>query len=42
VVPDPAYYGLWFVLAAAIVAIWGARTMTTADEVPHPPLPTDA
>ena len=42
VVPDPAYYGLWFVLAAAIVAIWGAKTMTTADEVPHPPLPTDA
>ncbi|MFC7096397.1 type II CAAX endopeptidase family protein [Halobaculum marinum] len=41
VVPDPAYYGLWFVLAAAIVAIWGAKTMTAADEVPHPPLPTD-
>jgi membrane protease YdiL (CAAX protease family) len=42
VVPDPAYYGLWFVLAAAIVVIWGAKTMTTADELPHPPLPTDA
>ena len=39
VVPDPAYYALWFVLAGAIVAIWGAKTMTAADEVPHPPLP---
>lgn len=38
VVPDPHYYGLWFVLAAAIVAIWGAKTMTRGDEVPHPPL----
>ncbi|MDT3435964.1 type II CAAX endopeptidase family protein [Haloarcula sp. 1CSR25-25] len=42
VVPDPFYYGLWFVLAGAIVATWGAKTMTTADEVPHPPLPSDA
>ncbi|SFR56910.1 CAAX protease self-immunity [Halogeometricum rufum] len=40
VVPDPAYYGLWFVLAAVIVAVWGRRTMTGADEVPHPPLPS--
>ncbi|GGC55804.1 CPBP family intramembrane metalloprotease [Haloferax sulfurifontis] len=39
VVPDPAYYGLWFVLAGAIVAIWGAKTMTADDDVPHPPLP---
>ncbi|GAB6862482.1 hypothetical protein JCM17092_25710 [Haloplanus litoreus] len=23
-------------------AIWGAETVTTADEVPHPPLPSDA
>ena len=42
VAPDPLYYGLWFVLAGAIVAIWGAKTMTAADEVPHPPLPSDA
>ena len=40
VVPDPAYYGLWFVLAGVIVAVWGAKTMTAAPEVPHPPLPT--
>jgi membrane protease YdiL (CAAX protease family) len=40
VVPDPIYYGLWFVLAGAIIAIWGAKTMTAADEVPHPPLPS--
>ncbi len=42
VAPDLLYYGLWFVLAAAIVATWGAKTMTAAPEVPHPPLPTDA
>ena len=41
VVPDIPYYALWFVLAGVIVAIWGAETMTTADEVPHPPLPAD-
>ncbi len=40
VVPDPAYYALWFVLAGLIVAIWGTQTMTNADEVPHPPLPS--
>jgi hypothetical protein len=40
VAPDSLYYGLWFVLAVAIVAIWGAKTMTAADEVPHPPLPS--
>jgi hypothetical protein len=40
VVPDIPYYGLWFVLAGAIVAIWGAKTMTADDEVPHPPLPS--
>lgn len=39
VVSDPAYYFLWFVLAGAIVAIWGRKTMMGADEVPHPPLP---
>ncbi|WP_080506223.1 CPBP family intramembrane glutamic endopeptidase [Halorubrum aidingense] len=40
VVPDIPYYTLWFVLAGAIVAIWGAKTMTADDEVPRPPLPT--
>lgn len=37
VVSDVVYYALWFVLAGAIVAVWGAETMTTDDEVPHPP-----
>lgn len=40
VAPDPLYYGLWFVLAGLIVAVWGAKTMTAAAEVPHPPLPS--
>ena len=40
VAPDPLYYGLWFVLAGVIVAVWGAKTMTAAAEVPHPPLPS--
>jgi membrane protease YdiL (CAAX protease family) len=40
VVPDAIYYALWFVLVGVIVAIWGAKTMTAADEVPHPPLPS--
>ncbi|WP_255196878.1 CPBP family intramembrane glutamic endopeptidase [Halorarius litoreus] len=41
VVPDPAYYGLWFVLAGVIVAIWGRKTLTAAPEVPHPPAPAN-
>jgi membrane protease YdiL (CAAX protease family) len=39
VVPDPIYYALWFVLLGAIVARWGAKTMTDAPEVPLPPAP---
>lgn len=41
VVPEIIYYPLWFVLAGVLVAMLGAKTLTTADEVPHPPLPTD-
>lgn len=41
VTPDPIYYGLWFVLAGVIVVIWGAKTMRSAPEVPHPPLPSN-
>ncbi|MDS0293644.1 type II CAAX endopeptidase family protein [Halogeometricum luteum] len=41
VVPDAVYYPLWFALTGVIVAVWGAKTMTAADEVPHPPLPSD-
>jgi len=40
VVPDPAYYALWYVLAGVIIAIWGTQTMTNADEAPLPPLPS--
>lgn len=40
VVPDPAYYALWFVLAVVLVARWGPQTMANVDEVPHPPLPS--
>jgi len=42
VVPEVVYYPLWFVLAGVLVARLGARTLTTADEVPHPPLPSDS
>jgi membrane protease YdiL (CAAX protease family) len=31
--------GLWVLFAVAIVAIWGAKTLARADEVPKPPLP---
>ncbi|AUV83882.1 CPBP family intramembrane metalloprotease [Salinigranum rubrum] len=41
VVPDPLYYALWWVLVVVIVALWGAKTMTAASEVPHPPLPSE-
>jgi membrane protease YdiL (CAAX protease family) len=40
VVPDPIYYALWWVLAGGIVVLWGAKTMTDAPEVSHPPLPS--
>jgi len=41
VVPDPAYYALWFVLAGAFVWVWGAKSTRGTDDVPHPPLPSD-
>ncbi|WP_254525508.1 type II CAAX endopeptidase family protein [Natrinema caseinilyticum] len=34
---DTIYYLLWFVVAGAIVAIWGGTSMTDAAEAPHPP-----
>jgi membrane protease YdiL (CAAX protease family) len=40
VVPDPVYYALWFVLAGGVVVIWGGRTLSEADEVSRPPLPS--
>ncbi len=39
IVPELIYYALWFALAGGIVGIWGAKTMTAADEAPHPPEP---
>jgi len=40
VVPDPVYYALWFVLAGTVVVIWGGGTLSEADEVSRPPLPS--
>lgn len=34
---DAISVGLWIVLGVGIVAIWGAATLTSADEVPRPP-----
>ena len=39
VVPDIAYYPLWFVFVGFLVAIWGGKTLTAAEDVPHPPGP---
>ncbi|WP_433628337.1 CPBP family intramembrane glutamic endopeptidase [Halomicrococcus sp. NG-SE-24] len=39
-VADASYYSHWVLLAVLITAIWGAKTLTNAEQVPHPPLPT--
>ncbi|MFD1646000.1 CPBP family intramembrane glutamic endopeptidase [Haloarchaeobius litoreus] len=36
-VGDVFYYGHWVLLAVLVTAIWGAKTLTSADEVPRPP-----
>lgn len=36
-VADQFYYPVWVLLAVLVVAIWGAKTLTNADEVIHPP-----
>ncbi|SFC51808.1 CAAX protease self-immunity [Halobiforma haloterrestris] len=40
-VADVIYYSHWVLLAVLLTAIWGARTLTNAEEVPRPPLPLD-
>lgn len=40
-VADQFYYPIWVLFAVLIVGIWGAKTMTTADDVPRPPLTTE-
>jgi uncharacterized protein len=32
------YYPHWVLLAVLLVVIWGPRTLTNAEDVPHPPL----
>ncbi|SDJ53774.1 type II CAAX endopeptidase family protein [Natronorubrum texcoconense] len=36
-VADPAYYLHWILLAVVLTVIWGPKTLTRADDVPHPP-----
>jgi membrane protease YdiL (CAAX protease family) len=36
-VADQFYYPVWVLSAVLIVAIWGAKTLTSDDEVPRPP-----
>ncbi|QLG50612.1 CPBP family intramembrane glutamic endopeptidase [Natrinema halophilum] len=40
-VADVIYYSHWVLLAVLLTAIWGAKTLTNAEEVPRPPLPLD-
>ncbi|WP_243637817.1 CPBP family intramembrane glutamic endopeptidase [Natrarchaeobius oligotrophus] len=37
-VADVFYYGSWILLATLLVVIWGPKTLTRANDVPHPPL----
>lgn len=40
-VADVFYYGHWVLLAVLLTALWGAKTLTTAGELPRPPRNTD-
>jgi len=40
-VGDIFYYSLWVLFAILLTAIWGAKTLTNAEEVPRPPSSTD-
>ena len=39
-VGDVFYYAHWVLLAVFLPVIWGAKTLTNAEETPRPPLPT--
>jgi len=41
-VGDLFYYAHWVLLAVLLTAIWGAKTLTNAEEVPRPPLPSSS
>lgn len=36
-VGDVSYYAHWVLLAVLLTAVWGAKTLTNADDVPRPP-----
>jgi membrane protease YdiL (CAAX protease family) len=40
-VGDLFYYGHWVVLAVLLTALWGAKTLTSAKEIPRPPRNTE-
>lgn len=40
-VGDVFYYSHWVLLAVLITAIWGAKSLTNAEEAPRPPRTTD-
>lgn len=40
-VGDIFYYSHWVLLGVLLTAVWGAKTLTTAEEVPRPPLPNE-
>jgi membrane protease YdiL (CAAX protease family) len=37
-VADEFYYPTWVLLAILLTILWGAKTLTNADEVPRPPI----
>ncbi|WP_232702049.1 CPBP family intramembrane glutamic endopeptidase [Halobacterium wangiae] len=41
VVGDLFYYAHWVLLAVILTAVWGAKTLTSDEEVPRPPRPHD-
>lgn len=40
-VGDLSYYTHWVLLAVLLTVIWGAKTLSSAEEVPRPPLDAD-
>jgi membrane protease YdiL (CAAX protease family) len=39
-VADQFYYPIWVLFAVIVVLVWGANTLTNADDVPRPPVTT--
>lgn len=37
-IADEFYYPIWVLLAILVTVVWGAKTLTNADEVPSPPV----